>query len=66
MGLSSLTYLLQGWASGTDGFSQTHTIAIVLGEVVNTVWMTWRLVVAWRMPVFGAGIPAPMKAFRRP
>ncbi|MGZ3506577.1 MAG: hypothetical protein ACXVAW_18790 [Vulcanimicrobiaceae bacterium] len=50
MGLSALTYLLQGWASGTEGFSQTHTIAIVLAEVVNVVWMTWLIAVAWRMP----------------
>jgi hypothetical protein len=49
MGLSGLTYLVQGWVAGTEGFSQTHTIAIVLAEVLNVVWMTWLLVVAWRM-----------------
>lgn len=50
MGLSALMFLMQGWAAGTEGFSQTHTIAIVLAEVVNVVWMTWLLAVAWRVP----------------
>jgi hypothetical protein len=49
MGLSGLTYLVQGWTAGTEGFSQTHTIAIVLAEILNVAWMTWLLVVAWRM-----------------
>ena len=49
MGLSGLTYLVQGWLAGTEGFSQTHTIAIVLAEVLNAVWMIWLVVVAWRM-----------------
>ena len=49
MWLSAVTYLVQGWVAGIGGFSQTNTIAIVLGEVVNAVWMTWLLVVAWRM-----------------
>jgi hypothetical protein len=51
MGLSGLTYLVQGWLAGTDGFSPAHTLAIVLAEVLNAAWMTWLLVVAWRMPV---------------
>jgi hypothetical protein len=50
MGLSAITYFVQGWVAGTDGFSQTHTIAIVLAEVLNVAWMTWLLVVAWRLP----------------
>jgi hypothetical protein len=49
MGLSALTYLAQGWVAGIEGFSQTHTIAIVLGEAFNVVWMIWLLVTAWRM-----------------
>src|SRR5689334_11680029 len=27
MGLSGVTYLLQGWVAGSEGFSRTHTIA---------------------------------------
>ena len=57
MGLSGLTYLVQGWLAGTEGFSQTHTIAIVVAEVLNAVWMTWLLVVAWRMPDSEAASP---------
>jgi hypothetical protein len=36
--------------AATDGFSPTHTIAIILAEVLNAVWMTWLLVIAWRLP----------------
>jgi hypothetical protein len=50
MGLAALTYLVQGWLAGVEGFSPTHTVAIVAAEVLNAVWMTWLLVVAWRMP----------------
>jgi hypothetical protein len=48
MVLSGLTYLAQGWTAGTEGFSQSHSNAIVLTEVLNAAWMTWLLVVAWR------------------
>jgi hypothetical protein len=51
--LSGLTYLVQGWLAGVEGFSPTHTIAIVLAELLNVAWMTWLLVVAWRMPQLG-------------
>ena len=49
MGLSGLTDLVQGWVAGSEGFSRTQTIAIVLAEVLNVAWMIWLLVVAWRM-----------------
>jgi hypothetical protein len=49
MGLSGLTYLVQGWVVGSEGFSQTMSIAIVLAEVLDVVWMIWLVVVAWRM-----------------
>jgi hypothetical protein len=48
--LAGLTYLAQGWLAGSEGFSPAHTSAIVAAEVLNAVWMTWLLVVAWRMP----------------
>ena len=60
MGLAGLTYLVQGWMAGTEGFSQTHTIAIVLAEVLNVAWMTWLLVVAWRMQ--DAEPPSPSRS----
>jgi Domain of unknown function (DUF4386) len=49
MGLSGLTYLVQGWVVGTEGFSRTESIAIVLAFVLDLVWMIWLVVVAWRM-----------------
>lgn len=49
MGLSGVTYLVQGWVAGVEGFSQTHTIAIVLAEVLNLAWMIWLVVLASRM-----------------
>src|SRR4051795_5241888 len=33
MGLSGVTYLVQGWTAGSEGFSPAHTFAIVLAEV---------------------------------
>ena len=50
MGLSALVYWVQGWAAGTQGFSQTQSTGIVLAEVLNAAWMVWLLVVARRMP----------------
>ena len=49
MGLSGLTYLVQGWVAGTEGFSRTHTIAIILAEVLNLSWMIWLVVVSRRI-----------------
>jgi hypothetical protein len=49
MGLSGLTYLVQGWVAGSEGFSPTQSVAIVLGWVLSLVWMIWLIVVAWRM-----------------
>jgi Domain of unknown function (DUF4386) len=49
MGLSGIVWLAQGWVVGTEGFSPTMSNAIILGEVVDVVWMIWLVVVAWRM-----------------
>src|SRR5919198_1028133 len=49
MGLSGLTYLVQGWVVGSEGFSQTESIVIVLAWVLSLAWMIWLVVVAWRM-----------------
>jgi hypothetical protein len=49
MGLSGLTYLVQGWLVGSEGFSQTVSIAIVLAWVLSLAWMIWLVVVARRM-----------------
>jgi hypothetical protein len=50
MGFSGLTYLVQGWVVGAEGFSPTESIAIVLAWVLSLAWMLWLVVVAWRMP----------------
>ena len=57
MGLSGVTYLVQGWLAGSAGFSPTHTLAIVLAEVLNLAWMISLVVVAWRMPDSEAASP---------
>ena len=49
VGLSGLTYLVQGWLVGSEGFSPTHSVAIVLAWVLSLVWMIWLAVVVWRM-----------------
>jgi hypothetical protein len=48
MTLSGVTYLVQGWLAGAQGFSPAHTFAIIGAEILNVVWMTWLLVVAAR------------------
>jgi hypothetical protein len=49
MGLSGLTYLVQGWVAGSEGFSPTQSVAIVSAWAVSLGWMAWLGVVAWRM-----------------
>ena len=58
MGLSGLTYLVQGWLVGTEGFSPTVAIAIVLAWVLSLGWMIWLGVVTWRMPAAESHRPA--------
>ena len=50
MGLTGFVYLVQGWVVGSEGFSQTMSIAIVIAWVLAAVWMIWLVVIAWRMP----------------
>jgi hypothetical protein len=49
MGLSGLTYVVQGWVVGSEGFSGTHTILILLAWILSLAWMIWLVVVAWRV-----------------
>lgn len=56
MVLAAVAHAGQGWLSGTQGFSHSHTFGIIGAEVLNAVWMTSLVVVAWRMPV---SEPAP-------
>jgi len=50
MGLTGLTYVVQGWEVGSHGFTQTLSIEIVVAWVLGLAWMIWLAVVAWRMP----------------
>ena len=49
MGLSGLTYLMQGWILGSEGFSTTNTIPNLLAYLFVFAWSTWLLILAWRM-----------------
>jgi hypothetical protein len=49
MGLSGLTYLVQGWILGSEGFSPTNTIPQLLAYLLVFVWSIWLLILAWRM-----------------
>ena len=49
MGLSGLTYLVQGWVVGSEGFSGTHTTLILLAWALSLAWMIWLVLVAWWM-----------------
>ena len=53
MALAGLTYLVQGWVVGSDGFSQTESLAIVASYVLNLAWMGWLAVAAVRKPAPG-------------
>jgi len=57
MGLSGLTYLVQGWVVGSEGFSRMETIAIVLAFVLDLAWMIWLVVVACRVQDSEAPLP---------
>jgi hypothetical protein len=58
MGLTGLAYLVQGWVVGSEGFSQTESIVIVLAWVLGLAWMIWLVVVAWRMQETVQGAPS--------
>ena len=49
MALSGVTYLMQGWVVGAQGFSGTETIAIEVAYVLDLAWMIWLVIVASRL-----------------
>jgi hypothetical protein len=53
MALSGLTYLVQGWVVGAEGFSHTESLAIIAAYVLDLAWMVWLAVAAWRKPTPG-------------
>jgi hypothetical protein len=65
MGLSGLFYLAQGWVAGTDGFTRTHDVLIVLAWVLNLAWMIWLAIVARRSQDLVPATPGSDGADRR-
>ena len=61
MGLAGLTYLVQGWVAGSEGFSGTETNGIVLTGVLNVAWMIRLLIVAWRMKDSESPVASPAR-----
>jgi len=49
MGLSGLTYLVQGWILGSEGFLATNTIPQLLAYLFVFAWSIWLLILVWRM-----------------
>jgi len=58
MGLSGLTYLVQGWVLGSEGFSAANTVPTLLGYILVLAWSIWLLIVAWRMKESVQATPA--------
>jgi len=65
MALSGLFYLAQGWVAGTDGFTRTHDVLIVLAWVLNLAWMIWLAIVARRSQDLVPATPGSDGADRR-
>lgn len=65
MGLTGLAYLVQGWVVGSEGFSQTLSISIVVAWVLGVAWMIWLVVTAWRMKDLDPG-PLATEGVSRP
>ncbi len=49
MGLSGAAWTVQGWVLSNEGFSPTHTLTIIIAEVLTLIWILWLLVAAWRI-----------------
>ena len=48
--LSGITYLVQGWVAGVEGFSRAQSSAIIAAYLLNVIWMTWLVVIAGQLP----------------
>jgi hypothetical protein len=59
MGLSGLTYIVQAWVVGTEGFSvPSLAVPVNLGDLLWLAWLIWLLIVAWRMKESVQAAPA--------
>jgi hypothetical protein len=57
MVLSGVAYLAQGWVVGSEGFSGTNSLLIVVAWALSLAWMIWLAVGARRMPNLQAAVP---------
>jgi hypothetical protein len=48
IGLSGVAYLAQGWVAGSQGFTATHSVLIILSWAFNLAWMIWLTVTTWK------------------
>ena len=55
MVLSGLTYLVQGWVLGSEGFSPANSTVTLVGYVLILAWIIWIAVFALRMQESTAG-----------
>jgi hypothetical protein len=62
MGLSGLTYLVQGAVVGSKGFTGTDDTLIVVAWVLSVAWMIWLVVIARRSQDAGVHHPAAQPA----
>jgi sulfite exporter TauE/SafE len=47
--LSGLSYIVQGWVLGSEGFSAANSSPTLLGNVLVVAWSIWLLAFALRM-----------------
>ncbi len=48
MGLCGLSYMVQGWLMGTEGFSPVHGLTQLPAYVFLLAWVIWLSIGAWR------------------
>ena len=53
--LHLLTYLVQGWVLGSEGFSPANSTVTLVGYVLILAWIIWLAVFALRMQESTAG-----------
>jgi hypothetical protein len=48
--LSGISFLVQGWLAGMEGFSHAQSLAIITAFILDVIWMTWLLMIVRRLP----------------
>jgi hypothetical protein len=55
MGLCGISYLVQGWVVGTEGFSANHGLAQLPAYLFLLAWVIWLAISSLRVKTSGAG-----------